>query len=239
MDNSILDSPRKVLVVDDDESIRELCALVLRTAGYKVETAVNGADGIEKLKGSAFDLVITDINMPEVGGLEFYEAALELAPRAGGKFLFMTGAASEEQTNAVSSLGLKLLEKPFRISGLLEAVDSFMREPLKTVLMGGEGGSRREGRMCYVDGCGLILRDGSLEGETLDISPNGLRAAYRGGAIEAGEDVVVRVSMNGLFYERDGKAVWTEERAGGYVSGIEFNRPMPVSTMVNMQTDER
>lgn len=237
MDNSILNPSRKVLVVDDDESIRDLCALVLCTAGYRVETAVNGADGLEKIKSSAFDLVLTDLNMPELSGLELYHAALG-QEREGLRFLFMTGAASEEQIDCLSSLGLKLLEKPFRISGLLDAVDSIMREPLMTALMGVEGGSRREGRIGFVDGCGLILRGHALSGETLDISPNGIRAAYAGEAIEAGSEVLVKLSMNGLSYERSGKTVWTEERGGGYVSGIEFNRPMPVSTIVNIQANE-
>lgn len=237
MENSALYSSRKILVVDDDDSIRDLCALVLRTAGYAVETAVHGADGLEKIKGSSFDLVITDLNMPELGGLELYSAAIG-EEHDGLRFLFMTGAASDEQVDYLASLDLKLLEKPFRISGLLEAVDSLMREPLKTALMGGEGGSRREGRMCYVDGCGLIMQAGALSGKTLDISPNGIRAAYAGEAIEAGTEVLVKVSMNGLSFERSGKAVWTEERGGQYISGIEFNRPMPVSTIVNIQANE-
>lgn len=238
MDNSIFNSSRRILVVDDDESIRELCALVLRTAGYRVETAMHGADGLDRLKGSAFDLVITDINMPELDGLEFFKAAVDALPSMRETFLFMTGAATVEQAAALSSMDLPLLEKPFRISDLLEMVEAFMRGPLKMALMHGQGGSRKEGRLSYTDGCGLVLKHSVVSGETLDISPNGVRATYAGEAIPAGEDVTVRVSVNGLSFERSGRAVWTEKHREGFVSGIEFSCPMPVSSIVNIPAHE-
>lgn len=233
LDNSILNSSRRILVVDDDDSVRELCSLVLRTAGYSVETAVHGADGLEKLRRSVFDLVISDINMPELGGIEFYAAAENEALSVKDAFLFMTGAASEEQLEALSDRGLHLLEKPFRISDLLGMVEGLMREPLKTAL-GENGGCRKEGRLCFTDDCGIVMRGSVVCAETRDISPHGLRARYRGRAIEAGANVTVIVSVNGLSFERGARAVWTEERPEGFESGMEFNCPMPVSSIINI-----
>lgn len=233
LDNSILNSSRKILVVDDDDSIREVCTLVLRTAGYQVETAANGADGLDRIKAADFDLVISDINMPELDGVEFYETAVKETPQMKGRFFFITGDALGQEAGAISSMGLRLLEKPFRISSLLGTVEELMRTRLSALTMG-HGGMRKEGRLSFNDGCSLVLGESSIAGSVIDISPNGIRAAYIGEAILAGADVTVRVRLKGLWFEIGGRAVWTEEEAGGFVSGIEFVRPVPVSSIINL-----
>lgn len=234
MEKATASPSRRILVVDDDESIREVCTLVLRTAGYTVETAVHGADGLDKLRRASYDLVISDVNMPELGGLEFYANALNDVPAVEGMFLFMTGGAPEEQLAAISERRLKCLEKPFKISELLETVEGLMQGPLRMALMPGEGGSRKEGRVHFTDDCAVVSTAGTLSGMTRDISPHGMRARYAGEAIRAGESVMVKVSLNGLAFERGARAVWTEQESGGFVSGIEFSQPMPVSFIINI-----
>lgn len=61
----------RVLVVDDDESIRELFTLLLRKEGYEVTAAENGFDGLLKLKKLVPDVIISDLNMPKMSGFEF------------------------------------------------------------------------------------------------------------------------------------------------------------------------
>ena len=61
----------RVLVVDDDESIRELFTLLLRKEGYEVTAAENGFDGLLKLKQLVPDVIISDLNMPKMSGFEF------------------------------------------------------------------------------------------------------------------------------------------------------------------------
>ena len=60
-----------VLVVDDDESVREATALLLREEGYEVTAAENGFDGLLKLKQLVPDVIISDLNMPKMSGFEF------------------------------------------------------------------------------------------------------------------------------------------------------------------------
>ena len=60
-----------VLVVDDDESVREATALLLREEGYEVTAAENGFDGLLKLKELVPDVIISDLNMPKMSGFEF------------------------------------------------------------------------------------------------------------------------------------------------------------------------
>ncbi len=59
-----------ILIVDDDRSLRKMLAFVLDKEGYRVEEAVNGVDALKKLKGRNFDLVISDIRMPDLNGIE-------------------------------------------------------------------------------------------------------------------------------------------------------------------------
>ena len=60
-----------VLVVDDSVSMRQLVAFSLKEAGYDVVSAVHGKEALEKIDGTRFDMVITDLNMPEMSGIEF------------------------------------------------------------------------------------------------------------------------------------------------------------------------
>lgn len=62
--------PKRVLVVDDSAAIRQSVSYVLEQQGYEVVQAEDGEDGLSKLDGSAFDIIITDVNMPRMDGIE-------------------------------------------------------------------------------------------------------------------------------------------------------------------------
>lgn len=63
--------PRNVLVVDDEVLIRQIISIILKSAGYKVIEAVNGNDALSKMTDKDFGLVITDLRMPGMDGIEF------------------------------------------------------------------------------------------------------------------------------------------------------------------------
>ena len=60
----------RILVVDNEKSMREMLSIALKKEGYEVETARNGEVAVEMVEGSDYDVVITDINMPNINGLE-------------------------------------------------------------------------------------------------------------------------------------------------------------------------
>ncbi len=62
--------PRTALVVDDAGIVRQVCTMALRREGYEVIEAVDGKDALVKIEGKGLDLVVTDINMPEMDGIE-------------------------------------------------------------------------------------------------------------------------------------------------------------------------
>lgn len=230
----MLDS-RKILVVDDDENIRDLCSEVLRVAGYQVDTARHGIEGLERLRDSGFryDLVISDMNMPGLGGMEFYRAALENSPGLREKFLFVTGNP-DLAFGRVADAGPPCLPKPFRISEFLEKVEKLMEKSLLGIL-GRGGGKRAEGRIeisldCHVTACGA-----ELAARTVDISTHGVKVECPGSdLLEAGAVIGLRLGI-GRGFETGRKAVvaWSTEADGSVLSGLRLDEPVPVSSLVN------
>ncbi len=65
--------PRRILIVDDEESFRNVLTVILRKEGYEVEGATNGEEGLQKLSGATFDHILCDIRMPQMDGLVFLQ----------------------------------------------------------------------------------------------------------------------------------------------------------------------
>jgi CheY-like chemotaxis protein len=86
--------PLHVLLVEDDDDNRELMAEVLEAAGYRVSTAATGVDGLRVLGAQAIDVVVTDVGMPGMGGIELARAAKAVAPRV--PVVVVTGWAERE-----------------------------------------------------------------------------------------------------------------------------------------------
>ena len=111
-----------VLVVDDDRGVLRLTSRMLRMAGYKVFEAGSGPEALSMLqKEPGIDLVLTDIVMPEMHGLELVDRALETTPKL--RILLMTGHALELTAQlGVRESPLPLLLKPFSADQLLAKV---------------------------------------------------------------------------------------------------------------------
>ena len=110
-----------ILVIDDQEPVRSLLRLVLEGAGHDVLEASNGRLGIELYQKRSADLIITDIFMPEMDGLELM---LELARSfLNVKVIAMSGAVEESGLTAAKLLGARqTFQKPFDVKELLSAV---------------------------------------------------------------------------------------------------------------------
>ena len=116
---------KRVLLIDDDEAVAAALSLVLRGAGYDVVTAPGGREGVRLFRRRAFDLVVTDMIMPEQDGVETIVALRRLradvqivAISSGGEML-----GTEYLGNLVRKLGVtRLLAKPCTPAAFLEAV---------------------------------------------------------------------------------------------------------------------
>jgi|RhiMetdeSRZDD1v2_1073273.scaffolds.fasta_scaffold09388_10 two-component system, NtrC family, response regulator PilR len=107
----------RVLVVDDEQSMRDLLAIMLRQAGYHVTLADGGETAIDALKAESFDLIVTDLRMRKVDGLAVLRAAREFSPRT--VVLVVTAYASTETAVEAMKLGAyDYVTKPFKLDEL-------------------------------------------------------------------------------------------------------------------------
>ena len=110
-------SETHVLVVDDEQSMRDLLTIMLRQVGYEVSAADGGEAAIEALKAGSFDLVITDLRMRKIDGLGVLKAAKEHSPRTA--VVVVTAYASTETAVEAMKLGAyDYVTKPFKLDEL-------------------------------------------------------------------------------------------------------------------------
>ena len=112
--DAVKPSKARILVVDDEELIRDLLKMVLIDEGYTVVTAADGEEAIERLNKSPFDLVITDLVMPKANGVEVLRAAKGIDPDY--PVMVITGYPSVETVTKLVRLGAgDYLTKPFNL----------------------------------------------------------------------------------------------------------------------------
>ena len=114
----------KLLIVEDDESVRTLAARALERAGHSIDIAADGAQGLAMISaaGGGYDLVVSDIRMPEMDGIEMAIAASRLFPDM--KILLMTGYADQrERAEELNGIIIDVLQKPFTLAEIRSRVD--------------------------------------------------------------------------------------------------------------------
>jgi two-component system sensor histidine kinase/response regulator len=120
---------KKILVIDDEEWLREMMQLALRQRGFEVIEASNGTDGIEKARKELPDLILCDINMGKVDGYLTLSALRNEAPTAAIPFILMTGLADSASMRHGMELGADdYLPKPFTTDALYAAVDARLKK---------------------------------------------------------------------------------------------------------------
>ena len=115
-------APVRILVVDDEESLRFFLNKSLRKAGYAVDTAADGRAAIEKMAGVRYDVVLTDLVMPEVSGLDVLAAVHEMD--SDSVVILMTAHGTVD--NAIDALragAFDYLTKPFETKELLVTIE--------------------------------------------------------------------------------------------------------------------
>lgn len=124
----------KILIVDDDPTTRKLIGLFLKAKGYAVAYAENGLDGIEKIGMENPNLIITDLNMPYMDGIEFVKSVRADPARAEIPILMVTTEADPEERERAMSVGVNgYLVKPVTA----ETVTQNIRHILKNMFAQG------------------------------------------------------------------------------------------------------
>jgi excisionase family DNA binding protein len=124
------DRPR-ILVVDDEQAVREVLGKALTVANYDVDTASDGAAALERLRAVGYGLLITDLKMPGMDGLSVIREARRLRPDL--PIVIITGCSTEASAIEAINLGVAgYLTKPFRLPRILAAAARAMGEPWPT-----------------------------------------------------------------------------------------------------------
>jgi two-component system, cell cycle response regulator CpdR len=118
-------SVQRILLAEDDEDMRRFLVKALEKAGYDVISSGNGLEAYERLKEEPFTLLLTDIVMPEMDGIELARKASELDPDL--KIMFITGfAAVALNPDNQAPKDAKILSKPFHLRDLVDQVERML-----------------------------------------------------------------------------------------------------------------
>jgi two-component system chemotaxis response regulator CheY len=118
---------KKILLVDDSESIRQVAGIALRGAGYDVVEACDGADALRKLAGERVHLIVSDVNMPNMDGISFVKAVKANPNHKFTPIIMLTTESGQDKKEEGRAAGAKAwITKPFHPGTLLEAVQKLV-----------------------------------------------------------------------------------------------------------------
>ncbi|MBE3040656.1 MAG: response regulator [Chloroflexi bacterium] len=117
----------RVLIVDDEEAIRLLVSTILSQNECAADATGDAGEAFAKLESTSYDIVLMDIRMPGMSGMEMYARVIDKHPELTGKVIFMTGDSSDSTTRAfLEQNKLTFLTKPFDIETLLKKVNGLL-----------------------------------------------------------------------------------------------------------------
>ncbi len=119
--------PARILIVDDEESIRKVLATILEEEGYVAETAKNGKEAIEKSETKFYNLALIDIRLPDMEGTELLSAIKETTPKMVK--IIMTGYPSlQNAVEAVNKGANAYILKPFKVEDVLKMIKEELKK---------------------------------------------------------------------------------------------------------------
>jgi CheY-like chemotaxis protein len=119
-----------ILVVDDEPIVAGVMADVLGLAGYEVETAQNGREALERIATRSYDLILCDLQMPELDGAGLYRELERQQPSLLQRLAFVSGSTDvPEYASFCQRTAVTLLGKPFSIEDLLRLVQRLLGDP--------------------------------------------------------------------------------------------------------------
>ncbi|MEZ8823222.1 response regulator [Vibrio amylolyticus] len=118
---------KTILIVDDSESLRQVVNIALTGEGYEVIEAKDGVDGLSKLNGSKVHLIISDVNMPNMNGIDFVKQVKTLDKYRFTPIIMLTTENQEYLKEESRKAGAKAwMVKPFKPDQMLQAVSKLL-----------------------------------------------------------------------------------------------------------------
>jgi DNA-binding NtrC family response regulator len=115
---------KTILIVDDEPSMRRALRACFERAGFEVHEAASARDALAQVEqGPGADAVVSDVLMPEVNGLAFYDQLVEVAPALASRVVFLTGASADPRVHGpIEQRGVPLLSKTDDLRLVVDAV---------------------------------------------------------------------------------------------------------------------
>ena len=125
---------RRVLVVDDEAPLSALIAEILAAEGYTVDTAINGLAALAHIERNDYDLILSDLRMPELDGPGLYRELARRRPEMISRIAFVTGSAqSSGMEQFLEKTGAPILYKPFRMEDLQKLAAELAEPPRRLI----------------------------------------------------------------------------------------------------------
>ena len=119
---------KRILTVDDSASVRQMVSFTLHKAGYEVVEAIDGKDGLANVSSGKFDLIITDLNMPNMDGIQMMTAVRKLPGYAFVPILMLTTESQAEKKDAGRKAGATgWIVKPFNADQLIVVIQKLVK----------------------------------------------------------------------------------------------------------------
>ena len=118
---------KTILIVDDSFSMRQTVGIALKSAGYDVVEACDGKDALSKLDGRKYNLIISDVNMPNMDGISFVKAAKLLPNYKFTPIIMLTTEGDDAKKQEGKAAGVRAwVLKPFQPPALLDAISKLI-----------------------------------------------------------------------------------------------------------------
>ncbi len=115
-----------ILIIDDDPDVAEVLAAYITDLDYKTDIAESSTEGLELIIKKDYFAVFSDWKMPDIKGDEVHRRIKDLKPQLANRFVLITGAVLDDETEKeLSSTGAVLLKKPFRLEHIKKTLDGF------------------------------------------------------------------------------------------------------------------
>jgi DNA-binding response OmpR family regulator len=212
-----------VLVVDDEEEVREMVGRLLGDAGFRTKYAADGVSGIERVATDHPDLVVLDVNMPDMSGLEVLEK-IRAAPDPPPVVLLTGSEDAETFTKGVGKGAAAYVKKPFRFDELLAACRRVLEASGREAAGPPGPERRREERRPLLAAVTVLSRDKKplALGELINLSPGGAQVEL-GVPLEPGSQVWVAFQGLGMALTLECRVQWWQGSASRSVAhGLQF-----------------
>jgi CheY-like chemotaxis protein len=118
---------RRFLLVEDNQQLADTLGRILSREG-RVEMAINGREALKKTRKNFYDIILSDIAMPVMDGLEFFKQAAEMDSDIPHHFIFLSGEITPEVESICKEYRLPFVQKPFSIDHLLQTIQSVLKK---------------------------------------------------------------------------------------------------------------